>query len=62
MTIEIYRPTLVGLGQETAWSPSRDRGAWGAWGFYTRWVFQALGWIITALGAATLTGLVGRRD
>lgn len=58
---DVFIP-LVGLGQETAWSPSRDRGVWGFWGFYTRWIFQALGWIITALGAATLTGLVGRRD
>ena len=58
---DVFIP-LVGFGQEVAWAPSRDRGPWGKAGFHVRWFVQFLGWIITALGAAVLTGLVGRRD
>ena len=49
-------------GLETTWAPSKERGGWGWWGFYLRWIFQTLGWVITALGAAVLTGLLGRKD
>ncbi|MBF9048894.1 hypothetical protein GTA62_04375 [Roseobacter sp. HKCCD9010] len=40
----------------------RGRGALGDVAFYARSVFQVAGWIITAIGAAVLTGLVGRRN
>jgi hypothetical protein len=33
----------------------------GKVGFYLRWLIQFSGWVITAVGAATLTGLVGRK-
>jgi len=59
--LDLFIP-LDALGQETAWTPSRERGAWGWWGFYLRWAFQFMGWIIAALGAAVLTGVVGRRE
>ena len=59
--LDLFVP-LDALGQENAWAPSKDRGWWGFWGYYLRWAFQTMGWVITALGAATLTGLVGRRD
>lgn len=59
--LDLFVP-LDALGQENAWAPSPARGALGQWGFYLRPVIQAAGWIMTALGAAVLTGLVGRRD
>ncbi|WP_156945913.1 hypothetical protein [Roseicyclus elongatus] len=68
---ETFQPLLYGLdlfipldalGQEEAWRPSTERGVLGKAAFYSRWFFQGAGWIITALAAAVLTGLVGRRD
>jgi len=53
---------LVALGQEAAWAPSYERGWWGAVGFYLRWPIQVLGWVIAAVTAATLAGVVGRKD
>lgn len=58
--IDLFVP-LDALGQEKAWAPSKDRGPLGYAGFYLRWIIQVSGWIITAVGAATLTGLVGRK-
>jgi hypothetical protein len=58
---DVFIP-LDALGQETAWAPSPVRGALGWWGFYAKPAIQMLGWIITAIGAAAVTGLVGRRD
>lgn len=51
---------IVDLGQTAAWAPSTERGPWGAQLWYLRWVFIALGWIVTALGAAALTGIIRR--
>ena len=52
---------LVNFGQETAWAPTTSRGRLGQIGWWLRWVAKALGWIVTALGAAALTGLI-RKD
>lgn len=57
--IDLFIP-LDALGQENAWAPSKTRGGWGAVGFYLRWFIQFMGWVITAVGAAALTGLIGR--
>lgn len=51
---------LDALGQEIAWAPSYSRGGWGAFGHYLRWPIQIMGWVLTAIGAALLTGLIGR--
>ena len=59
--LDLFLP-LDALGQEAAWAPSKDRGTLGWWGFYLRWVVKALGWILAVVGAAVLTGLVGKRD
>jgi len=53
---------LDALGQEKNWAPSAERGGWGDWGHRLRWLVQMAGWVITAIGAAVLTGLIGRRD
>ncbi len=52
---------IVSLGQESAWAPSTSRSDWGRAGWWIRWFAKALGWIITALGAAAVTGAV-RQD
>ena len=52
---------IVSLGQEAAWAPSTTRGAWGWWLWWARWWLVALGWIVTAIGAAAVTGVI-RRD
>ena len=31
-------------------------------GHRLRWLVQMAGWVITAIGAAVVTGLIGRRD
>ena len=68
---ETFDPLLYGvdlvlpfdtLGQEEAWRASASRGPWGFAAFYSRWFFQIAGIVIAAVGAAVLTGLVGRRD
>ncbi|MEM8536246.1 MAG: hypothetical protein AAGF56_00140 [Pseudomonadota bacterium] len=52
---------LVALGQEASWAPSTTRGPWGQILWYVRWWLIALGWIVTAIGAAAVTGVI-RRD
>lgn len=52
---------IVSLGQEAAWAPSTTRGPWGWWLWWARWWLIALGWIVTAIGAAAVTGVI-RRD
>ena len=52
---------IVEFGQTDAWAPSTERGTWGYHLWYLRWVFTTAGWIVTALGAAALTGII-RRD
>lgn len=52
---------IVNLGQEAAWAPSTSRSWWGKQGWWMRWFAKAIGWVITALGAAAVTGVI-RRD
>jgi len=58
--IDLFLP-LDTIGQTEAWAPSRDRGPWGAVAYYARLPVQLAGWLIVALAAAVLTGLVGRQ-
>ena len=51
---------LVDLGQTDAWGPSTERGPLGKIGWWLRWVLEIVGWVITALAAAAVTGLVRR--
>ncbi len=52
---------LVQLGQEGAWAPSTSRSDWGRIGWWIRWFAMAIGWIVTALAAAAITGVI-RKD
>ncbi|MEP2717767.1 hypothetical protein [Pseudophaeobacter sp.] len=51
---------IVNIGQEAAWSPSTTRGIWGWNLWWMRWVFTVVGWVVTALGAAAITGIIRR--
>ncbi|MGB0913407.1 MAG: hypothetical protein ACPGSW_07450, partial [Phaeobacter italicus] len=51
---------IIDLGQTDAWAPSTTRGPWGWHLWWARWVFTLAGWIVTALGAAALTGVIRR--
>lgn len=52
---------IVTLGQESAWAPSTSRSPLGRVGWWLRWFAKAIGWVVTALGAAAITGVI-RRD
>lgn len=52
---------IISLGQEASWAPSTTRGPWGQVLWWVRWWLIALGWIVTAIGAAAVTGVI-RRD
>ncbi|MFQ1699361.1 hypothetical protein ACJ5NV_02085 [Loktanella agnita] len=52
---------IISLGQEAAWAPSTNRGGWGWHLWWVRWILITLGWIVTAIGAAAVTGVI-RRD
>ncbi len=52
---------LVSLGQEDAWAPSTSRSPLGRTAWWIRWFAKAVGWVVTALGAAAITGVI-RRD
>ena len=43
-------------------APSASPGWWGELGHRLRWLVQMSGLVITAIGAAVVTGLIGRRD
>lgn len=52
---------IINFGQTEAWAPSTTRGGWGWHLWWLKWVLSTAGWIVTALGAAAITGLI-RRD
>jgi hypothetical protein len=51
---------ILTLGQTGAWAPSTTRGWWGRQLWWARWLLLSLGWIVTALGAAAITGIISR--
>ena len=52
---------IINFGQTEAWAPSTNREWSGKHLYWMRWALGALGWIVTALGAAAITGVI-RRD
>ncbi|MFK7879388.1 hypothetical protein [Roseobacter sp.] len=52
---------IVDISQTTAWAPSNTRGFWGYHLWWSQWLFTLAGWLVTALGAAAITGII-RRD
>ncbi len=55
--VDLVIPVLS-LGQTDAWAPSSGRGPWGWALWWGRWWLIASGWIVSALGAAAVTGIV----
>ncbi|MEO9682737.1 MAG: hypothetical protein ABJF86_18860 [Tateyamaria sp.] len=51
---------IINFGQTEAWAPSTTRGDLGWWLWWTKWFFGLAGWIVTALGAAAITGIIRR--
>lgn len=57
--IDTFVP-LVDLDQEDRWIPAKQRGLMGWFARLYLWLHIAFGWIVTALFAASVTGLVKR--
>ncbi|MFN0115130.1 MAG: hypothetical protein ACKVPY_10680 [Paracoccaceae bacterium] len=53
---------VLNLGQTSAWAPSKDRGPWGYRLWWGRWVLTGLGWLVSALGIAAITGIMQRNS
>lgn len=51
---------IVSLGQEASWAPSTSRGDWGVVLWWLRWFLKIFGWIVSAVGAAAITGIIRR--
>lgn len=58
---DLFLP-LDTIGQTEAWAPSKDRGAWGAAGYWARFPIQMFGWIMVAMAAAVLAGVIGKKE
>ncbi len=59
--LDVVVPVLD-LGQTDAWAPSPARGEWGKWMFYLQKIFIVLGWVVTAIAAAAISGMIRRDD
>jgi len=49
---------LVEIGQDADWAPSTSRSWRGVWMHHFEPWIRLLGWIITAMGAAAITGFI----
>lgn len=49
---------ILDIGQTDAWQPSRDRGTAGHLLWWARWYFESLGWLVSALLVAAITGIM----
>ncbi|MEZ5752299.1 MAG: hypothetical protein R3D60_10145 [Paracoccaceae bacterium] len=53
---------IITVGQTDAWAPSTARGAWGTSLWWGRWLLGIAGWIVAALAAAAVTGIIRKDD
>ena len=51
---------IINLGQTDAWAPSTERSNWGRVLWSASFFLHISGWIVTALGAAAITGIIRR--
>lgn len=49
---------LVDFGQDADWAPSTTRSDWGIALHWIEPIIRALGWLITAMGAAAIGGII----
>jgi len=59
--LDVVVPVLD-LGQTDAWAPSPARGDLGYRLFYLQKMFVVLGWVVTAIAAAAISGMIRRDD
>lgn len=59
--LDVVVPVLD-LGQTDAWAPSPARGEWGHRLFYAQKMFVVAGWVVTAIAAAAISGMIRRDD
>ena len=52
---------IINLGQEATWGLSTSRGDLGWWMQVLLPLVKLMGWVVTAMGAAAVTGAI-RRD
>lgn len=57
--IDVVVP-IVELGQSNAWAPSTTRSVWGWITWWSRWFLSILGWLVFALAASAITGIIKR--
>ena len=55
---DVFIP-LINFGQEAAWAPTTATRL-GTVAWVAAWLIKAFGWIVTALGAAAITGIIRR--
>lgn len=53
---------FLDLGQTAAWAPSKDRGCWGYFLWFARWILATFGWGVTGVGVASVTGIMQRNQ
>ncbi|MEP4031874.1 hypothetical protein [Roseibium polysiphoniae] len=53
---------IIDIGQTEAWTPSTERSWWGWSMFGVQKIFVILGWGVTAIVAAAVTGMIRRDD
>ncbi len=59
--LDVVVPVLD-LGQTDAWAPSPARGDAGKRLFYAQKMFIVAGWVVTAIAAAAISGMIRRDD
>lgn len=55
--LDLFVP-LIALGQDGAWAPSTSRGRWGRVAHNLQIFIKTLGWVITALVAGAVAGVI----
>ncbi|MEM8536245.1 MAG: hypothetical protein AAGF56_00135 [Pseudomonadota bacterium] len=55
--IDVVVP-IIAIGQEAAWAPSTNRSVWGRILWAANPILTILGWLVTAIGAAAVTGVI----
>ncbi|MBD8893550.1 hypothetical protein IG616_18540 [Labrenzia suaedae] len=53
---------IINIGQTDAWGPSTERSWWGWSMFGVQKLFVILGWVVTAIAAASVTNMIRRDD
>jgi len=55
--LDVFVP-IVNLGQDDAWAPSTSRGVWGQIAHNLLWLIKTIGWVMTAMVAGAVAGVI----